>query len=306
MTKLVVVKDNHSKIRFAEELEAGNIILFPKIPFAFPEEDREFLLKQRQTEAKNRKNIAYKPGEGRITNFIKNAPQDEARLLQIMQNYSLEVTEFLKTLLPHYAACWKLDYASFRPFQEKGRQLRLRARNDLLHTDAFPTRPMHGSRILRFFTNINPMEGRKWMTSEPFEQLVLKHGGENGVPFPKTPNNSVMGKIARLLKKTAKKVGFPVVLRSPYDTFMMNFHNYLKENQEFQKNCPKDHWEFPPGSCWIVFTDQVSHAALAGQYALEQTLLIPRSGLLNPEKAPISVLERLTGESMIDQLFANH
>ncbi|HSW72343.1 MAG TPA: Kdo hydroxylase family protein [Chlamydiales bacterium] len=301
MAKLIPV-EKKPKLNFAEELEKGNILFFEKSPFPFPPEDLEFLLQQKQTGAKNRKNIAYKPGKEKITNAVGN----EERLLSIMRNYSIQVTTFLKTLLPSYATCWKLDYASFRPFQEKGRELRLRARNDLLHTDAFPTRPMHGSRILRFFTNINPHEARKWMTSMPFEKLVEDYGGEKGVPFPKSPNEHWTGKLQRIIKKAAKKAGLPVVLRSPYDEFMMHFHNYLKENEEFQKNCPKDHWDFPPGSCWIVFTDQVSHAALAGQYALEQTLIIPKSGLVNPELAPISVLERLSRERMIDPIFSNH
>jgi hypothetical protein len=49
-----------------------------------------------------------------------------------------------------------------------------------------------------------------------------------------------------------------------------------------------------------VFTDQVSHAALAGQYALEQTFLIPQHALLCPEKSPASVLERLSGRNLVD------
>jgi hypothetical protein len=95
-----------------------------------------------------------------------------------------------------------------------------------------------------------------------------------------------------------------IPLRSPYDDFMLRMHHFLKENEQFQKNCPKDYWEFPPGSCWVVFTDQVSHAALSGQYALEQTFRIPYKALLLPEMAPVSVLERLTGGNMIDLKFA--
>ena len=96
-----------------------------------------------------------------------------------------------------------------------------------------------------------------------------------------------------LIKKLGRKIKLPIVLRSPYDAFMLNFHNFLKENEEFQKICHKDHWEFPPHSCWIVFTDQVSHAATAGQYALEQTFIVPRTALVDPQKAPISILEKI-------------
>ncbi len=307
MAKLINVEKtdlNSPSLKFCEELEAGNILFFSSTPFDFPRESIEFLLRQKQSGSKNRKNIAFKPGSTRITNAQKSSATEEEKLLSIMQSYSKCVTQFLSVLLFSYAEEWKLDYASFRPFQERGRKLRLRARNDLLHTDAFPTRPMHGSRILRFFTNINPNEGRKWMTSDSFTELAQKFAGLEKIPFPKPLKNNFLGKLKRAFKKRARKAGLPVVLRSPYDDFMMRFHNYLKENEDFQKNCHKDHWEFPPGSCWLVFTDQVSHAALSGQYALEQTILIPRRALLNPEKAPISVLERLTGENMIDPMFA--
>ena len=95
-------------------------------------------------------------------------------------------------------------------------------------------------------------------------------------------------------------MGIPIVLRSPYDVFMLNMHNFLKENEDFQKSCHKDYWEFPPNSCWIVYTDQVSHAATAGQYALEQTIIIPRQALIHPENSPVGVLEKRTGQRMVN------
>ena len=36
--------------------------------------------------------------------------------------------------------------------------------------------------------------------------------------------------------------------------------------------------DLPAGSTWMTFTDQVSHAAMAGQYQFEQTFLLPVSG----------------------------
>jgi hypothetical protein len=286
--------------QYCQELEEGNILFFPTRPFEFPKEELEFLLAQKQTAAANRKNIAYKPQSDKITNFVHSSVEQGKQLLEIMRNYSKRSVRFLSQLLSPYAEKWRLDYASFRPFQEKGRQLRTRARNDLLHVDSFPTRPMHGSRILRFFTNINPHESRYWTTTEPFAQLASKFGGTAGMPFPSGISDSLAAKMIRMSKKLAHQLGLPVILRSPYDVFMLHLHNFLKENEEFQKTCPKDNWEFPPGSCWAVYTDQVSHAATAGQYALEQTLIVPLSALIDPEKAPVSILEKLTGGRMVD------
>lgn len=293
MAKLITVDFIEQGSKWCEALEAGNILFFPKCPFPFPQEELDFLLSQRQTGASNRKNIAYKPQADRITNFVKSSKAQHDQLLDIMRRYSQRTVKLLTTLLPPYASKWQLDYASFRPFQEKGRPLRTRARNDLLHVDSFPSRPMHGNRILRFFTNINPEESRHWMTTASFSELAAEFGGTERLPFPKKAS------IGLHLLKWAKKLGLPLTLRSPYDTFMLSLHNYLKENEAFQHNCPKDYWEFPPHSCWAVFTDQVSHAATAGQYALEQTLIIPISALIDPETAPLRVLEKLTGKPLL-------
>lgn len=305
MAEKVVVKPREWEkqeniFKYCKELEKGNILFFDAIPFPFPQEEIDFLLKQKQGNSKGRKNIAYKPQSDKITNHDTSDAAAAKRLHEVLKSYSGRVTKFLEALLEPYSKKWKLDYASFRPFQEKGRDLRLRARNDLLHVDSFPTRPMHGARILRFFTNINPTESRQWLTSEPFGELAKMFGGEKGVAFPKPVGYSLKERLEKKMKEMLRKAGFKVPLRSPYDHFMLGMHNFLKENIEFQKNCRKDAWEFPPNSCWIVFTDQVSHAALSGQYALEQTFLIPENALLYPEESPVSILERLTGQNMVD------
>jgi hypothetical protein len=48
-----------------------------------------------------------------------------------------------------------------------------------------------------------------------------------------------------------------------------------------------------------VFTDCVAHAVISGQYAIEQTLLIPPQALTAPNAAPYRILENLAGRSLI-------
>ncbi len=299
-----ILQEERSGETLCKELEDGNILFFPTMPIAFPQEDISFLLSQKQNKAAHRKNIAYKPHINAITNADQETPLDAKKLLDIMRRFSQNATSFVQTLLSPYALHLKLDYASFRPFQEKGRELRRRARNDLLHFDAFPTRPMrNGTRILRFFVNINPEKPRQWNTSENFDILAKRFAGGKGIRFPK-PSNNPRTKWKNFCKVVGKKAGLPVNMRSPYDEFMIRFHHFLKENEEFQKNTHKDRWDFPPFSCWMVFTDYVSHAALEGQYALEQTFLLPKKAMLNPEKSPISILEILSGELMGDPSYS--
>lgn len=51
---------------------------------------------------------------------------------------------------------------------------------------------------------------------------------------------------------------------------------------------------FPPRSSWLVFTDQVPHAAMRGQYLMEQTFYLEVEDMLQPETSPLHRLrERL-------------
>jgi hypothetical protein len=45
----------------------------------------------------------------------------------------------------------------------------------------------------------------------------------------------------------------------------------------------------------MVYTETVPHAVLAGQYALEQTLLVDPRACVVPESAPLAILEKLAG-----------
>lgn len=306
MTRLITVEGEHEAIlaapiddarerswRLCAELEQGNILFFPRTPFEFPDEEREFLLGRRQTSAAIHKNIAYRPGEDRVTGLDKSDANEAIRLRAILSDYSRRAVEFLEYLLPPYAGKSKLDFASFRPIEERGRPARLRARNDLPHVDAFPTRPTNGDRILRLFTNINPEQNRVWITSQTFDVLAPRFAQAIGLPRPRSK-----AMLACTLRFLARAVGLPGARRSPYDAFMHRCHNAMKEDTDFQASCAKQRWEFPPNSTWIVFTDCVSHAVLEGQYALEQTFIVSRRAMVCPEKSPLAVLENIAGYSL--------
>ena len=89
----------------------------------------------------------------------------------------------------------------------------------------------------------------------------------------------------------------PVPDRSAYDEFMLRFHDFLKENSEFQSG-DKERVEFPPMATWLVFTDGVPHAALSGQFAMEQTFIVSPEALVSRADAPIAVLEAICGEKL--------
>ena len=284
---------------WCQRLEEGNILFFPTSPILLEPEDVNFLLTLQQTSSGLHKNMAYKPSLDRVSGADMKSADAAAseRLHRVLREYSQHVTEFLADFLRPYRSRWQLDYGSFRPQEEQGRDLPLRRRNDLMHTDAFPTRPTHGARILRFFTNLNPARTRDWITGEPFRTLVPQFAPRQ-IALPHERST-----LARMTAKAACGLGLgrvaPAVKRSPYDDFMMRFHNFLKENAEYQANGKREPWFFPPGSSWMVYTDMVPHAVLAGQYALEQTYLVAPEAMVAPEHAPLGVLQTMTGEKLV-------
>jgi hypothetical protein len=266
-------------------LEEGKILYFPVSPFALSADETDVLLRQRQSNRRWHKNIAYRPLEDRVTGCDPKHV-DAGRLHQVLRSFSRRTVEFAAGLLPAYSCCWRLDYASFRPLEEKGRALRLHARNDLIHVDSFPRRPTYGDRILRMFMNINPQAERHWITGEPLDVLAREMGTEFGRQFVRPARPALWQRLAGVLR-------LPVRPGSPYDQAMRAMHQSMKESGPFQQNCRKYYTHFPPGSAWLVFTDAVPHSVVSGQFALEQTVIVPRGAMLLPDKAPASVLERL-------------
>jgi hypothetical protein len=279
---------------YCDLLERGQVIFFREPPFELPRADREFLLTQEWAEMRLHKNISYRPTED-LLKGVKGEPETVRRVHDIMQRYSTSVIDFLRSFLAPYADKWILDFSSFRPFEEERRGLPLHKRNDLLHVDAFPSRPTRGGRILRVFTNINPTTPRVWNTYDDFQALARQHAENAGLSgFAERD-----GLVSRTVQSWGRALGIRGMGRTPYDMFMLRFHDYLKENVEFQERAPKTRMDFPPLSTWMIYTDGVAHAAMSGRYALEQTLLIPRDALVSVESAPFRVLEHIAGRPLV-------
>src|ERR1700733_7159383 len=162
-------------------LERGNILYFPCTPFALSAEEREMLRSTGLSSSSHHKNIAYRPAEDKVTGFDPAAVSDPEKLRDVMRTYSERALAFLWKLLPRYMEKARIDFASFRPQEEEGRDLATKKRNDLLHVDAFPTRPTRGDLILRFFTNIHATKPRVWMTSDPMGTLAPRYARDAGL-----------------------------------------------------------------------------------------------------------------------------
>ena len=275
---------------FAEEtraharaaLEQGAVLFFPRLAFRLSNSETAFL--DASLTDGRAKNISLDHTTGKLQGT--SATGERARRLAAMiARFGADATELVKDLLPNYAGVERAR-TSFRPVEIEGRAYSVIKDDRLLHVDAFPTRPMKdGRRILRFFANIAPDESRLWHVGEPFEDFARVF-----LPriSPHAPGKSWL----------LDKLGVTRGRRSLYDETMLSLHDAAKRDARYQKTAPHQALQFPPGSCWMVYTDQVLHAALKGEFALEQTFHLDVAQMGTPETAPIRVLERLAGRPL--------
>jgi hypothetical protein len=294
--KLYKASANDGLTDFRDVLERGDILCFPDGGFEIPESVRSTLMGATQDARAIHKNISYKPNLDRVSGLVDKT--ETAAVLPAMREYSSSALAFMARILPDYARAWKTDYASFRSIEEKARELPQNKRNDLLHVDAFPTRPVFGDLILRCFTNVNPTQSREWITSDPFASLAPALAGSAGLESYANAAGSRLHNLRRSVTRKLSAAGLPLVDRSPYDAFMLHFHDWLKGNRAYQTGCAKYRFDLPPGSTWLAFTDVVPHAVLAGRLALEQTVIVSRNSLANPQRAPSAILEKLAGREL--------
>ena len=286
-----------------EQLEEGRVLYCEGLLFDLSEPERQLLLSQSLDGSRLHKNISYRPAQDMLRGGDGKDTQARTGMHQFMRRYSGEVTRGLSQLLAPYAPHWALDYASFRPEAEQDRKLPLRKRNDLLHVDAFPSRPTRGGRILRCFSNVNPSQPRVWLTTDTFPSLAQRYAREAGLSVIARQGTPAGAQLLHALKRA---FGAKTQAQSAYDKFMLRFHDYLKENADFQENCPKTQLEFPPNSTWLCYTDAVPHAVTHGQYALEQTFIVPLSAMLSPQKSPLRILEGLADARLVPDLAGSH
>jgi len=266
------------------KLEQGNILYLPHLPFHLTPEEQTCL--RPDCVIPKSKSIKYSPTLRMLWGIEKG--DAAAKILPVMmKRYANSTLGLIKNLFPSYANYIKLGTTSFRPVEAKGRAQSKRHDDQLLHVDAFPSRPMRGKRILRVFSNINPGDQpRIWQSGEPFSIVAKRF-------LPKAVEPGPNEFLKLLFSFQTKK------LRSLYDHYMLQLHDLMKMDDDYQATAPRETLQFSPGSSWIVYTDQVSHAALSGQHAMEQTFALPLKGMKNPATSPLKILESVKQHALV-------
>lgn len=263
-------------------LEGGAVLLFPRLSFALSE--AETALRSPRIIGKS-KNVSYNPADQSLGGTVCEGAETEL-LREMVARFARQARNLVLGLLPRYEPGITQARTSFRPVEVAGRQSSWRKDDTRLHVDSFPSSPTNGKRILRVFSNVNPDRTRVWRVGEPFEHMARRFFAKIRRPLP---GSSVLLRLVRVTRSR----------RSEYDHYMLHLHDAMKEDEAYQQNVPQVRQEFAPGSTWMTFTDEVSHAAVSGQHQFEQTFLVPLNCMASPQLSPLRVLERIAGRPLI-------
>lgn len=107
-------------------------------------------------------------------------------------------------------------------------------------------------------------------------------------------------RFARAATRLLAAVGATKGKRSAYDQLMLSLHDGAKRDLVYQKSTPQVEIAFPSGPTRLCYTDQVLHAALAGQHALDQTFHLDITFMVDPARSPLKALEWMTGRALVD------
>ena len=272
--------DSDAREEAVSALESGRVLYIPDLGFSVQEGEKRFF--DDGYLQLSSKNVSYDPCTGEVRGLKSTQATEKAAIGQMMARYAQFSRDLCGSLLGDFASRLDIARTSFRPVEVEGREARTVGSDDtLLHVDSFSSRPMAGRRILRVFTNVNPVgKPRVWNVGESFDDLARRFVPRMRKPWP--------GERAalRLLYVTKS-------YRTLYDHYMLRLHDDMKGDSEYQRTVPSSRVELAAGATWMCFTDQVSHAALTGQYVLEQTFYGDVAHMVRPERSPLKVLESL-------------
>jgi hypothetical protein len=276
----------HGNPAWIAALEAGKVLYFPNFAqHGFAPQKEELALFREDIRDPKIRNISLS-----TSGDLKGVVGDDATkalMAGMIGRFRAEAEGLLANLVPRYGEHLRRGATSFRPSVVQNRVQSWRADDRRMHVDAFPSRPNYGERLLRVFTNVN-LEGepRVWRVGEPFEDVARRF-------LPKVkPYSAWQAKVLNALHVTKS-------LRSEYDHIMLQLHDAMKSDLDYQKNAPQVTFDFPPGCAWVCFSDQTSHAVMAGQYMMEHTLQLSPMHQYDKEASPLAILTRMQGHALV-------
>lgn len=264
-------------------VEDGKVLYFPQLAFELTGKERALL--RPELLAEGVRNISWDAQRG--LKGVAGDEKEQGAVQELVARFASQATQLVHQLFPAYAMHLRAAPASLRPRSVSSRRQSVRADDRRLHVDAFPSRPNYGERILRVFANVNPQgEPRVWRVGEPFEDVARRF-------MPRArPYSRLQARMLNALHVTKS-------LRSEYDHLMLQIHDRMKADEDYQRHAPQVTMPFPTGTAWVCFSDQTVHAAMSGQYMMEQTFHLPVAKQYNRGSSPLAILSRLAGHPLI-------
>ncbi len=275
-------REARSQPDWTAAVEAGKVLHFPRLGFDLQPAEKA-LLREDMLKPGTR-NVSL-GADGVLKGAAGSAAEQEA-LGAMVGRFRRQALQLIDGLLPEYRGQLRVAPTSFRPKQVETRAQSVRADDQRMHVDAFPSRPSYGERLLRVFTNLNPHGvPRVWRVGEDFETIARRF-----LPQAK-PYRLWQARVLNAVHATKS-------LRSEYDHLMLQLHDLMKFDEDYQKNGTLVTIPFPPGSVWVCFSDQATHAVMSGQFMMEQTLYLPPGREADPQSSPLAILTRLVGRPL--------
>jgi hypothetical protein len=260
-------------------LESGKIVFLPHLPFVLTAGEQRFL--DPLVSNGKAKNISFDRRTGTVIGSSIVGDERE-ELGALLRRFGQETHALLTGLFPDYASHLETGRTSLRPVAIDRRRMSYRKDDRRLHVDAFRSQPLRGQRILRVFANVNVRGvGRVWRVGGSFTDYAnrfLRRQWFWPMPFAAA---------------TLEFLGITKGRRTVYDWLMLSLHDRAKADRAYQHDGVVAEIVFSAGSTWIVYSDVVPHAAIAGQHALEQTFYLPVAAMRDPTLAPLRILEGL-------------
>jgi len=276
----------HGNPAWIAALEAGKVLYFPNFAqHGFTPQKEELALFREDIRDPKTRNISLS-ASGELKGVVGD-DDTKALMAGMIGRFRAQAEGLLGNLVPRYGEHLRRGATSFRPSVVQNRVQSWRADDRRMHVDAFPSRPNYGERLLRVFTNVNQDgEPRVWRVGEPFEDVARRF-------LPKAkPYSAWQAKLLNALHVTKS-------LRSEYDHLMLQLHDGMKSDLDYQKNAPQVTFGFPPGCAWVCFSDQTSHAVMAGQYMMEHTLQLSPMHQYDRDASPLAILTRMKGHALV-------
>ena len=276
----------HGNPAWIAALEAGKVLYFPNFAqHGFAPQKEELALFREDVRDPKSRNISL-DASGTLKGAV-GGDDVQALMAGMIGRFRAEAESLLGNLVPRYGEHLRRGAVSFRPSKVETRVQSWRADDRRMHVDAFPSRPNRGERLLRVFTNVN-LDGqpRVWRVGEPFEDVAKRF-------LPRVK------KYVPWQAKALNALGVTKSLRSEYDHLMLQLHDAMKADLDYQKNAPQVTFGFPPGCAWVCFSDQTSHAVMSGQYMMEHTLQLSPMQQYDKDASPLAILTRMQGHALI-------